>query len=139
MGYPGHRLVGGAIGLATPGPVLGVAEGIETALAVQLRTGMPVRSAVSAGLLARLEPPAGTSLVVIWADRDRSGAGEGGGADLTRAPTPERNRGGGAPAAGADPGGCEGHLLGRRLVRSGGTSGCLSQPMSDRYTWGHAG
>jgi putative DNA primase/helicase len=33
-------------------------------------------TAVSAGLLARLEPPAGTSLVVIWADRDRSGAGQ---------------------------------------------------------------
>ena len=76
MGYPGHRLVGGAIRLSAPGPVLGVAEGIETALAVHLRTGMPVWSAVSAGLLARLEPPAGTSLVVVWADRDRSGAGE---------------------------------------------------------------
>jgi hypothetical protein len=76
MGYPGHRLVGGAIRLSSPGPALGVAEGIETALAVQLRTGMPVWSAVSAGLLARLEPPTGTSLVVIWADRDRSGAGE---------------------------------------------------------------
>lgn len=76
MGYPGHRLVGGAIRLTAPGPVLGVAEGIETALAVHRRTGMPVWSAVSAGLLARLEPPAGTSLVVVWADRDRSGAGE---------------------------------------------------------------
>jgi len=76
MGYPGHRVVGGAIRLTAPGPVLGVAEGIETALAVHLRTGMPVWSAVSAGLLARLEPPAGTSLVVVWADRDRSGAGE---------------------------------------------------------------
>jgi len=53
-----------------------VAEGIETALAVHLRTGMPVWSALSAGLLAKLEPPAETSLVVVWADRDRSGAGE---------------------------------------------------------------
>ena len=76
MGYAGHRLVGGAIRLAATGPVLGVAEGIETALAVHLRTGMPVWSAISAGLLARLEPPAGTSLVVVWADRDHSGAGE---------------------------------------------------------------
>jgi putative DNA primase/helicase len=76
MGYPGQRLVCGAIRLAAAGPVLGVAEGIETALAVHLRTGMPVWSAISAGLLARLEPPAGTSLVVVWADRDRSGTGE---------------------------------------------------------------
>jgi hypothetical protein len=76
MGYPGNRLVGGAIRLFPPGPTLGVAEGSETALAVRLRTGMPVWSALSAGLLARLEPPAETSLVVVWADRDRSGAGE---------------------------------------------------------------
>jgi hypothetical protein len=76
MEYPGHRLVGGAIRLTAPGPVLGVAEGIETALAVHLRTGMPVWSAVSASLLARPEPPAGTNLVMVWADRDRSGAGE---------------------------------------------------------------
>jgi len=76
MGYPGNRLVGGAIRLFAPGPAFGVAEGIETALAVHLRTGMPIWSSVSAGLLARLEPPAKTSLVVVWADRDRSGAGE---------------------------------------------------------------
>jgi putative DNA primase/helicase len=76
MGYPGHRLVGGAIRLFDPGTVLGIAEGIETALAVHLRTGMPVWAAVSANLLERLEPPPKTSLVVIWADRDRSGAGE---------------------------------------------------------------
>jgi putative DNA primase/helicase len=77
MGYPGDRLIGGAIRLFDPGSVLGVAEGIETALAVHLRTGMPVWSAVSANLLERLEPPAQTSLVVVWADRDRSGAGQG--------------------------------------------------------------
>jgi hypothetical protein len=76
MGYPGDRLVGGAIRLFPAAPVLGVAEGIETALAVHRRTAMPVWSAVSAGLLARWEPPTGTSLVVVWADRDRSGAGE---------------------------------------------------------------
>jgi putative DNA primase/helicase len=76
MAYPGDRLVGGAIRLFPPTPALGVAEGIETALAVYRRTGMPVWSTVSAGLLARFEPPAGTSLVVVWADRDRSGAGE---------------------------------------------------------------
>jgi len=76
MGYPGERLVGGAIRLFAPEPVLGVADGIETALAVHLKTGMPVWSAISAKLLERLELPAQTSLVVIWADRDRSGAGE---------------------------------------------------------------
>jgi len=76
MAYPSDRLVGGAIRLFPPTPALGVAEGLETALAVHRRTGMPVWSTVSAGLLARFEPPAGTSLVVVWADRDRSGTGE---------------------------------------------------------------
>jgi hypothetical protein len=76
MGCADGRLAGGAIRLFPPEPILGVAEGIETALAVHLRTGMAVWSAVSASLLARLEPPPGTTLVVVWADRDRSGAGE---------------------------------------------------------------
>ena len=76
MTYAGDRLVGGAVRLFHQAPALGVAEGIETALAVHHRTGMPVWSAVSAGLLARFEPPADTALVVVWADRDRSGAGE---------------------------------------------------------------
>jgi phage/plasmid primase-like uncharacterized protein len=76
MGYPGNSLAGGAIRMFAPGPELGIAEGIETALAVHLRTGMPVWPAISAGLLAGLEPPAETALVVVWADRDRSGAGE---------------------------------------------------------------
>jgi len=76
MGCPGHRLAGGAIRLSSPAPLLGVAEGIETALAVHLRTGMSVWSAVSANLLARFEPPAETSRIIVWADRDRSDAGE---------------------------------------------------------------
>jgi putative DNA primase/helicase len=65
MRYPGDRLIGGAIRLFASGPVLGVAEGTETALAVHQRTGMPVWSAVSANLLARLELPRETSLVVV--------------------------------------------------------------------------
>jgi phage/plasmid primase-like uncharacterized protein len=94
MGCPGHRLAGGAIRLCAPAPVLGVAEGIETALAVRLITGMPVWSAVSANLLARFEPPAETSRVVVWADRDRSGAGEAAAVSLC-----ERLQGKGIPVA----------------------------------------
>ena len=112
MGYAGHRLVGGAIRLAAAGPVLGVAEGIETALAVHLRTGMPVWSAISAGLLARLEPPAGTSLGRGVGGSGSLGHWRGRSADLARAPAQERDLGGGASAAGADSGGCEGNRLG---------------------------
>ena len=69
------RLQGGAIRLFPPGKTLGVAEGIETALSVQFATGMPTWACVSAALLAQFSPPPGVENVVIWADRDRSGAG----------------------------------------------------------------
>jgi hypothetical protein len=77
MPYPQDRsLRDSAIRLAPLPPCLGVAEGIETALAVQRMTGMPVWATGSAALLATWEPPAGVKHVTIWADRDRSGAGE---------------------------------------------------------------
>jgi hypothetical protein len=53
-----------------------VAEGIETALAVQAMTGLPVWACLSATLLQGFRPPAGTQRLSIWADRDRSGTGE---------------------------------------------------------------
>jgi hypothetical protein len=55
---------------------LGVAEGIETALAVQAMTDLPVWACLSATLLQGFRPPAGTQRLSIWTDRDRSGAGE---------------------------------------------------------------
>jgi len=77
MTYPGDRtLSGGAIRLFPAQPVLGVAEGIETALAVHQATGLPVWPVVSATLLAQFQPPAGVHEVLIWADLDRSGAGQ---------------------------------------------------------------
>lgn len=69
-------MTGGAIRLFPPGPEMGIAEGIETALAVRQRTQMPVWAAYSSSLLASWEPPEGTRLVVIWADLDRSGGGQ---------------------------------------------------------------
>ncbi|MFO1431278.1 MAG: toprim domain-containing protein [Candidatus Competibacteraceae bacterium] len=77
MTYPGDRtLSGGAIRLFPVQPVLGVTEGIETALAVHQATGLPIWPAVSATLLAQFQPPDGISEVLIWADHDRSGAGQ---------------------------------------------------------------
>ncbi|BBI65443.1 hypothetical protein HSBAA_PA_0460 (plasmid) [Vreelandella sulfidaeris] len=62
---------GGAIrlGTATAG-VIGVAEGIETSLAIRAATGMPVWPVLSASLMRSFEPPEGVTEVVIWADRD---------------------------------------------------------------------
>ena len=55
---------------------LGVAEGVETALAVHAMTGLPVWACASATLLQGFCPPAGTRRLSIWADKDRSDAGE---------------------------------------------------------------
>ncbi len=46
------RIAGGTIQLAPPGPLLGLAEGIETALSVTQATGVPCWAAVSLGNLA---------------------------------------------------------------------------------------
>lgn len=56
--------------------VLGVAEGIETALAVHAIARIPVWSCVNAVLLEQVDIPASVRHVVIWADLDRSRTGE---------------------------------------------------------------
>lgn len=63
--------MGGAIRLFPPGPVLGVAEGIETALAAHLGSGMPVWSCLNTSLLEKFIAPEGVELLVIWADLDK--------------------------------------------------------------------
>jgi putative DNA primase/helicase len=64
---------GGAIRLYPAGDILAVAEGIETALAVRLTTGLPVWATICAGGMARLLVPAEVRLVVICADHDPAG------------------------------------------------------------------
>ena len=77
MTYPSDRsITGAAIRLFEAGRILGLAEGIETALAVNEATGMPVWACMSNTLLERVVVPDTVSLVVIWADNDRSGAGQ---------------------------------------------------------------
>lgn len=73
----GMTVTGASIKLGAPrSPVLGIAEGVETALAVASATGMTVWAAVNATLLESFVPPAGIEQVVIWADLDRSRRGE---------------------------------------------------------------
>ena len=68
--------------------VVGIAEGIETALACTLATGIPTLAAVSAGGLARWQWPTdeagepGISELFIFADNDASGTGQKAAAEL---------------------------------------------------------
>lgn len=76
MPIPGDRsITGGAIRLGDARDVMGVAEGIETALAVTRATGQTVWPVVNATLLARFEPPVECTRLYIWTDSDRSDAG----------------------------------------------------------------
>jgi putative DNA primase/helicase len=66
------QVAGLACHLATPSNDMAVAEGIETALSVQLATGIPTWAALSAGGLRRLILPSAPNagLVTIGADAD---------------------------------------------------------------------
>lgn len=73
---PGKVPEGSAIRLSDPSPILGIAEGIETALAASARFEVPVWAAISAGLLEKWQPPKGTEEVLIFGDADESFTGQ---------------------------------------------------------------
>lgn len=62
--------------------VVGVAEGIETALACYLASGIPTWSCVSAGGVRSFDWPHGLQSLVVFADNDASGVGQAAGRDL---------------------------------------------------------
>jgi hypothetical protein len=64
---------GGAIRLYAAGETLAIAEGVETALALHVMTGLPVWATVSALGMERLVVPADVRLVIIGADNDPTG------------------------------------------------------------------
>jgi putative DNA primase/helicase len=64
---------GCAVRLMPPGEVLGIAEGIETALSAAALDGVPVWAALNTSLLAKFVPPAGVTTLRIYADRDAPG------------------------------------------------------------------
>lgn len=67
---------GGAIKLDVPNLCLNLAEGLETALTVRRLTGLPTWSCVSKDMLTTVELPECVRYVTIWADKDRSDAGQ---------------------------------------------------------------
>jgi putative DNA primase/helicase len=64
---------GCAVRLMPLNDVLGVAEGIETALSAAALQGVPVWAALNTSLLAKFEPPAGVTLLRVYADHDDAG------------------------------------------------------------------
>jgi putative DNA primase/helicase len=67
---------GGAVRLAGPGPILGVAEGIETALAAMQMFDIPTWAALSDCGIDKFEPPVGTECLIIFGDNDLKFAGQ---------------------------------------------------------------
>ena len=55
---------------------LGVAEGLETALAASQLFGIPTWSCVSASLMEKFVPPLSVTAIYIFADNDRNGTGQ---------------------------------------------------------------
>lgn len=64
---------GCAIHLMPHASILGVAEGIETALSASCMHNVPVWPTINAGLLAKWEPPHTVDKVIIFADLDVAG------------------------------------------------------------------
>ena len=71
-----QKMSGGAIRLFEPEEgLIGIAEGIETALAVRELTKVPTWSAVSSVLMESFDPPEGVKHVIVFGDNDISYAG----------------------------------------------------------------
>jgi putative DNA primase/helicase len=75
---PGSLPRGGAVRLANPlyGNVLGVAEGIETAISASQLFGVPVWATLNAGNLKNWQPPDDIKSVIVFGDNDENGVGQ---------------------------------------------------------------
>ncbi|MGB3314095.1 MAG: primase-helicase zinc-binding domain-containing protein [Albidovulum sp.] len=73
---PGTLGEGSCIRLGPVNRILGIAEGIETALAASHRFMMPVWSALNAAMLQKWVPPLGVEEIVIYGDNDENFTGQ---------------------------------------------------------------
>lgn len=73
---PGKLPDGCSIRLAKAAPVMGVAEGIETAISAAMMFDMPVWACVNGGLLAKWMPPEIAQEITIFGDNDASYTGQ---------------------------------------------------------------
>jgi putative DNA primase/helicase len=72
----GHVPAGGAIRLAPAAEMMGVAEGIETALAASALFDQPVWATTGEALLQQWKPPEIAKHVTIYADNDLNYVGQ---------------------------------------------------------------
>lgn len=73
---PGSLPAGSAVRIWRAGPVMGIAEGIETAMAAMVLERIPVWAATNSNLLAKWNPPEGTETVIVISDNDANYAGQ---------------------------------------------------------------
>ena len=73
---PGPCLNGGAVALWDSGEMLGIAEGIETAIAAHMLFDVPTWAALSTSLLKSFTPPSDVKRLMIFGDHDHNYAGQ---------------------------------------------------------------
>ncbi len=85
---PGAIPDGAAVRLFEAGASLGIAEGIETALAAAALFGVPTWAAINSTMLAKWSPPASVEEVIVFGDADAGFAGQAAAYTLARRLTP---------------------------------------------------
>ncbi len=70
---PGDIPPGSSVWLAKPTDILGIAEGIETAISATILHDVPCWASLNTSVMKTWSPPSGVKRVVIFADNDQAG------------------------------------------------------------------